>query len=235
MKARRGRPLFSDLTPGTGLSRLAPGFLVASPALRDPNFLRTVVLLVEHGAGGSLGFIINRPSSLSFDRVVSSLGLDATLSKLNGYSERAPRERATEQVASADFMPFPLFVGGPVSPQSGWILFDPRKASEADLTDAVLLADDVALSASRALLDTMARATSFPGSRLLAMGYAGWAAGQLDEELERGVWLPASVSHQVLFDVEPQERWASVLRREGIEPGRVVSPIQSGPDPKNVC
>lgn len=217
VKARRGRPLFADLTPGSGVSRLAPGFLVAAPALRDPNFLRTVVLLVEHGAGGSLGFVINRPSSLSFDRVVSSLGLDEDT-----------------EAEAPELVPFPLYVGGPVSPQSGWILFDPRSASEADLTDAVLLADDVALSASRALLERMARASSFPGPRLLAMGYAGWAGGQLDEELERGVWLPASLSHQVLFDVEPQERWANVLRREGIEPGRVVSPIQSG-DPKNVC
>jgi putative transcriptional regulator len=222
--ARRGRPLFSDLTPGTGLSRLAPGFLVASPALRDPNCRRTVVLLVEHGPGGSLGFVVNRPSSLSFDRVVSSLGLESTATP-----------NATPELPSAPFVPFPLYVGGPVSPQSGWILFDPRKASEADLTDAVLLADDVALSASRALLETMARSTSFPGSRLLAMGYAGWAGGQLDEELERGVWLPATLSHQALFDVEPQERWASVLRREGIEPGRVVSPIQNNADPKNVC
>jgi putative transcriptional regulator len=213
------------------VSRLAPGFLVASPALRDPNFLRTVVLLVEHGPGGSLGFIVNRPSSLSFDRVVDSLGLEAS----DDTSAAGRHGDPTRSDHGAPLVPFPLYVGGPVSPQSGWILFDPRKASEADLTDAVLLADDVALSASRALLETMARATSFPGSRLLAMGYAGWGGGQLDEELERGVWLPASLSHQVLFDIEPQERWASVLRREGIEPGRVVSPIQSGADPKNVC
>ncbi len=220
MKARGARALFSDLSPGGGISRLAPGFLVASPALRDPNFVRTVVLLVEHGAGGSLGFIINRPSSLSFDRVIGSLGLEG---------------REAEETKRDPLAPFPLYVGGPVSPQSGWILFDPRQAPEADLADAVLLADDVALSASRTLLERMARVSSFPGSRLLAMGYAGWAGGQLDEELERGVWLPASLSHQVLFDVEPNERWASVLRREGIEPGRVVSPIQSAPDPKNVC
>jgi putative transcriptional regulator len=199
---------------GGGPSRLAPGFLVASPALRDPNFARAVVLLVEHGENGSLGFIVNRPSSLTFDRVVTSLGI--TSEDDGGLS------------------PFPLYSGGPVSPQSGWILFDPREAGATDLADAVLLADDVALSASRALLERMARPTSFAGSRLLAMGYAGWSGGQLDEELERGVWLPATLNHQVLFDVAPDERWAAVLRREGIDPGRVVSPVQSTPDPRNV-
>lgn len=188
-------------------TKLAPGFLVASPSLVDPNFARTVVLLVEHGESGSLGFIVNRPADLAFEKVREALGL---------------AEGETAHV------PFPLFVGGPVSPQSGWILFDPREASETDLSDAVVLADRLALSASRALLERMARPTSFEGARLLAMGYAGWSGGQLDEELERGVWLPATLRADLVFEVTPEERWAAVLRAEGIDPGRIVARIQPG-------
>lgn len=189
-------------------AKLAPGFLVASPSLADPNFARAVVLLVEHGEAGSLGFVINRPADLGFDKVLSSLGLD-------------PEE-------AEGHPPFPLFVGGPVSPQSGWILFDPAHASETDLADAVVLGDGLALSASRALLERMAKPTSFSGQRLLAMGYAGWSGGQLDEELERGVWLPATLRPEVLFDVAPDERWSAVLKAEGIEPGRIAARIQPG-------
>lgn len=206
------------------IGKLAPGFLVASPSLLDSNFSRSVVLLVEHGEGGSIGFVVNRPSNMTFDRVVASLGLGEE----GGEEPVAPAE--TDALA-----PFPLYVGGPVAPQSGWILFDPRQAAESDLADALLLSDRVALSASRALLERMVRASSFPGARLLAMGYAGWGGGQLDDELERGVWLPASLNPEVLFEVAPEDRWAAVLRSEGIEPGRVVSPVQSSTSPKNVC
>lgn len=214
-----------------GIGKLAPGFLVASPSLRDPNFSRAVVLLVEHGTSGSLGFVINRPSSLTFDRVVRSLGMPEAA---DSDEDSGSASESEPKVIEEAFEPFPLFVGGPVAPQSGWILFDPKEASEDDLSDAVRLSKNIALSASRALLDRMSRASSFPGARLLAMGYSGWGAGQLDEELERGVWLPASLDHQVLFDVRPLDRWTEVLKREGIEPGRVVSPVSSATDPKNV-
>lgn len=196
---------------------LAPGFLVASPSLLDPSFVRSVVLLVEHGENGSLGFIVNRPSTLSLERVLLSLGLRG--------------EEGAEEPAAP---PFPLFVGGPVAQQSGWILFDPRQASEPDLADALLLSDGVALSASRALLERMSKPTTFSGSRMLALGYAGWSGGQLDEELARGVWLPATLRADLLFDVAPDDRWAAVLRGEGIDPARVVSPVQRHPSSKNV-
>lgn len=220
-----------------GIGKLAPGFLVASPSLRDPNFARAVVLLVEHGTSGSLGFVVNRPSSLTFERVVRSLALpQATVGDepaTAGPDDESPPETEAKIVEEA-FEPFPLFVGGPVAPQSGWILFDPREASTDDMADAVRLSKRIALSASRALLERMSRKSSFAGSRLLAMGYSGWGAGQLDDELERGVWLPASLDHEVLFDVRPLERWTEILKREGIEPGRVVSPVSSATDPKNV-
>lgn len=178
---------------------LAPGFLVASPALRDPNFVRTVILLVEHGEEGSLGFVINRLAPVSFDQVAELLGLE-------------PAREISEST--------PVFTGGPVAPQSGWILFDPTDATDTALADAVEVSERLAVSASRGLLDSIA-ADDGPGRRMLALGYAGWAAGQLDGEFTRGVWIPVDLDDEIVFDVPPEDRWRAALTRAGIDPARM--------------
>ena len=183
---------------------LAPGFVVAAPSLRDPNFSRSVVLLVEHGTGGSLGFVVNRPSPLGWSTVKKALGLS---------DEGGDRE-------------IPVFSGGPVSPQSGWILFDPRPAPKEHVEDAMILSERLAVSASRKLLDRLAQPGAWEGDRVLTLGYAGWAGGQLDSELESGVWLPTNLDPRVVFDVAPAKRWERVLRAAGIEPGRIASPVR---------
>jgi putative transcriptional regulator len=188
---------------------IAPGLLVAAPSLVDPSFVRTVVLLVEHGGEGSLGIVVNRPADVRFEEVLDSLGL--------------------EPDATPALAPFPLLLGGPVSPETGWLLFDPGEASASDLADAVLLGDGIALSASRALLERMLRSGGAPQRpRVLAMGYAGWSGGQLDDELERGVWLPATLRADLVFRVPPEERWAAALKAEGIDPGRITGKVRTG-------
>ena len=184
---------------------LAPGFVVAMPSLRDPNFARAVVLLVEHGPNGSLGFVVNRPSRLSFEEVADALGLE--------------QRESSEDV--------PVFTGGPVAPQSGWILFDPQGVDQSDLDDALLIHSSLAVSASRKLLERIAR-DGAPGRCVLALGYAGWAEGQLDAEFRQGSWIPVELDPQIVFDIEPNQRWARVLAQSGIEPGRIVSPGGGG-------
>jgi putative transcriptional regulator len=179
---------------------LAPGFLVAAPALRDPSFVRTVILIVEHGENGSLGFIVNRPSPVRFTEVATALGLEIA--------------RGTR---------VPVYVGGPVSPQSGWVLFDPRDVGKDHLDDAIVLNEALAVSASRKLLSSIASGGR-SRRQALALGYSGWSTGQLDDEFRRGVWLPAPIDPSVVFETDPEQRWARVLRDLGIEPGRIVNP-----------
>lgn len=179
---------------------LAPGFLVAAPALRDPNFLRSVVVLVEHGPDGSLGFIVSRPAPVSFEQVTQLLGLEG---------------HAAESVDT------PVFSGGPVAPQSGWILFDPAGVDDEVLADAVEVSERLAVSASRSLLDAIA-ADGGPDRRLLALGYAGWAAGQLDEELSRGVWVPVDLDDEIVFEIPADDRWNAALTSAGIDPARMM-------------
>jgi putative transcriptional regulator len=177
---------------------LAPGFLVAAPSLRDPNFLRTVILLVAHGEDGSLGFVVNRVAPFSF----------AQVSELLGLSEQ-------EDAAHA-----PILAGGPVAPQSGWILFDPRGQDEDALADAVRVSARLAVSASRRLLESIA-SESAPERCLLALGYAGWGSGQLDEEFARGAWIPVDLDDRIVFDVPIEERWQAALESAGIDPARM--------------
>ena len=179
------------------------------PSLRDPNFARSVVLLVEHGPDGSLGFVVNRPARLSFSQVVEALGLEADSGEA-----------------------LPVLTGGPVAPQSGWILFDPRQpgagaVSSTELEDALVVHEQLAVSASRRLLERIAR-DGAPQRSLLALGYAGWAEGQLDAELRQGVWLPVDLDPRIVFDVEPEQRWSRALSEAGIDPGRIMMPAAGG-------
>ncbi len=177
---------------------IAPGFLVAAPALREASFHRSVIVLVEHGRDGSLGFVVNHPAPVSFAQVTELLGLETT-----------PGLEAT-----------PVFTGGPVAPQSGWILFDPEGVSRAILDDSVEVNDRLAVSASRRLLEAIARGEG-PERRLLALGYAGWAAGQLDGEFARGIWIPVDLDDEIVFDTPPADRWNAALTSAGIDPGRM--------------
>lgn len=183
MRARASRP-------GT----IAPGFVIASPALRDPNFERTVVLLVEHGLQGSIGFVINRLAPVGYREVAASIGV--------------PEEPE-----------MPVHVGGPVS-RTGWLVFDPRSVEPSLLDDAVRVHEEIAVTASRRALEAFAKHDG--PRRMLMLGYAGWGEGQLDAELGQGAWLPVELDPSVVFECPIEERWARALRLAGIEPGRIM-------------
>lgn len=178
---------------------IAPGFLIAAPSLRDPNFARTVILLVEHGAEGTIGFIINRPSEITFEEVTQAAKLE-------------------------DAKAMPILTGGPVS-GTGWVVYDPRTAEQDLAGESVRVHDEIFITSSKRILaaddEDMSR-------RYLFVGYAGWGPGQLDEELARGSWLCVSLTPEILFDCPIEERWARALQSAGIEPGRVMQSASSG-------
>lgn len=177
-------------------TELAPGFLVAAPSLLDPNFHRTVVLLVEHRPEGSLGFVVNRPSEMTHAELASAAGID-----LGGN----PASEGS------------VLVGGPVAPHTGWIVFD----SPEDMPDAVKVNERVRVSASRTLLESILKGEG-PPKKLLILGYAGWGPGQLDQELSQGSWLPVDLDEHVVFDTPHDERWEAALRSAGIDPARLT-------------
>ena len=180
-------------------AELAPGFLVAAPTLRDPNFRRSVVLLIDHRSDGSLGFIVNRPARVTFAGVVDEL------------------ELADEGVTPPNV---PVMVGGPVAPNTGWIVFDPTRSS-MPLETTIEVSDHVRVSASKDLLRELAKSPT--GDRhLLVLGYAGWGAGQLDDEIRQGSWIPVDLDEKVVFDADYEDRWELALSVLGIDPKLIV-------------
>ncbi len=184
----------------TMASDLAPGFLVAAPILLDPNFRRSVVLLVDHRPEGSLGFVINRPANVTLPGMLDALGL---------------------RPGGGALPDSPVLVGGPVAPDTGWIVFEKTKerATEDHIVD---VSSRIAVSASRELLESIVRGPD-SGRLLLVLGYAGWGPGQLDAEIAQGAWIPVDIDEQIVFETPHDERWAAALRSLGIDPARLTN------------
>jgi putative transcriptional regulator len=166
--------------------------LVSMPQLQDPNFARTVVLLCDYGPEGAFGLVINRPTDAPATSMV----------------------RLEPPVVGGNDMP--LWIGGPVEPQRGWILLGDEPTVEFKL-----IRDGLYLSTSPALLREVLEAQPAPRARVLA-GYAGWGPGQLDEELAQSAWLMADVDLDIVFDVPAPAMWETVIRRLGADPSTLT-------------
>lgn len=184
-------------------SGLAPGFLVASPALNDPNFRSSLILMAEHSQEGAFGLVVNRASPLS----VRAL-LDTVSAELGDAAEKTGR--AVGQV---------LF-GGPVNPERLWILHRPGAAPPGD--DGEPLGAGVALGGSRALLEKLVLAPD-AGPFLLLLGYAGWGPLQVEAEVTHGSSIPLALAGDLALDLPLEERWEEAVRRLGMEPAGLVS------------
>ncbi len=173
---------------------IAPGLLLAMPQLADPNFERSVVLMVEHTPEQSFGLVVNRPTDL---RVVDVL-------ETTGFSWAGD----ADDVAG---------YGGPVMPRSGWVVH----SGSAAAPDAVQLAADLYLSSSPDELRALAGEP--PRHARFLLGYAGWGAGQLGGEMAMGAWLTAEAIARLVFEVPGEQMWNEALRSIGVEPSTLVS------------
>lgn len=168
-------------------------FLIAMPSLGDSHFAQTVTYICSHDANGALGIIINRPSEL-------------TLQDLLEHLQMPPP--SSPQIAQQ-----PIFVGGPVQTQQGFVLHTPMGQWEATLP----LTETLGLTTSKDILgqlDTPRR----PEHLLVALGYAGWGAGQLEQEMLDNAWLSGPADPAVLFNTPVSKRWAAAAGLLGIDP-----------------
>lgn len=167
----------------------APTFLIAVPQLVDPNFFRSVVLLVEHSEEGSMGIVVNRPIELEIGEFCASQDMSF-------------------KGDPAD----PVFQGGPVQTDRAFILHESEQ--EGPETESVL--DDLRLSYS---LESLAMLVEEPPECLrVFLGYAGWGEGQLAEEVTTGAWLVAPVEPELIFQHDPEKVWETALHHMGIDP-----------------
>lgn len=177
-------------------SSLANTLLVAMPALDDPNFERTVTLLCQHDEEGAMGIVLNRPADYRLGDLLDQLGIAG----------------AGEALAAV-----PVLSGGPVQPERGFVLHDDPRPWASTLR----FGDGLALTTSRDILEAMVRGEG-PRRALVALGYAGWGAGQLERELAQNSWLTVPVETDLLFGTPLEQRWHAAARTLGVDMSRLA-------------
>lgn len=172
-------------------------FLLAMPSLADPHFQRTLTYICDHTEHGAMGIVVNRPMALTVGEILQHLGM----------------EPADETVAQR-----PVHYGGPVEPERGFVLHAPPGRWEGTMP----LTDALALTTSRDILEAIARGEG-PEKSLFMLGYSGWGAGQLEDEIANNAWLTGPVDNDVLFELPAEERLTTVATRMGIDLSRLSS------------
>lgn len=172
-------------------ANLTHNFLIAMPTLADPNFARTLTYIAEHNEHGALGVIVNRPTEL-------------TLAMLF--------ERVELPLESPALSAQPVYFGGPVQTDRGFVLHRPV----GDWHSTLVVNDEVGLTSSRDVLQSMGT-TATPSEVLVTLGYAGWAAGQIEQEISDNAWLTVPADMSIVFDLPPEERLVAAMQLLGVD------------------
>lgn len=186
---------------------MAQHYLVAMPTLTDPQFGGTVIYLAEHTPKGAMGLVVNRPSDMTlgslFDRIDVSVvvAADAEIS-VTAAAGQPSREQDL------------VYLGGPVQTDRGFVLHEPV----GKWSSTLIINDMLGLTSSRDILEATASGRG-PDRMFVSLGYAGWDAGQLDQELAANAWLTVPASDtSLIFDVPAEERFAYAFRILGVDP-----------------
>ncbi len=172
--------------------------LIAMPAMMDPNFAQTVALICDHGPRGALGLILNKPLRMRMGEVFEQLDI------------RVPPGHVGQRRGLR---------GGPVQTDRGVVVH--RAGGTWDST--LIVSDAIHVTTSRDILAAIARGEG-PGEAVVALGYAGWEGGQLEDEIRANAWLNAPVDSGIIFDLPFESRWQAAARLLGVDISR-ISPI----------
>lgn len=174
-------------------------FLIAMPNLADPNFFHTVTYLCEHNAEGAMGLVINRPIGLQFEDLLAQLEL----------------ETADPQIAQ-----LPIYQGGPVQTERGFVLHN----NEGQWSSSIQVSDKIVMTVSQDIIEAIALGEG-PRDYLIALGYAGWGDGQIEEELAGNTWLNGPAEAGIIFDLPVEQRWSAAAAHLGVELSRLSTDV----------
>jgi putative transcriptional regulator len=177
-----------------------PGYLtnqllIAMPTLGDPNFAQTVALICDHNEHGALALILNKPLPMRMGEIFEQLDI--------GIQEGPLSLR-------------PVLRGGPMQTDRGFVIHP----AGGDWDSTLEVSDSIHVTTSRDILAAIARGEG-PQEALVALGYAGWDGGQLEEEIRANAWLNAPVESGIVFDLPFESRWAAAARLLGVELSRI--------------
>ncbi|HLD66938.1 MAG TPA: YqgE/AlgH family protein [Pseudomonas sp.] len=183
----------------TAPSYLKHHFLIAMPHMADPTFAQTVTYLIEHNEQGAMGLVINKPNGLSLADVLEQL--------------------RPGTIPPASCQALPIFSGGPVQTDRGFVLHPAEHQYQATLA-----LGELGLSTSQDVLFAIADGNG-PDKYLITLGYAGWEAGQLEHELAANAWLTCPADPQILFDLPHEQRLDAAAARLGVNLGLLTSQV----------
>jgi len=171
-------------------------FLIAMPSMADPYFAKTLTYVCEHNDQGALGLVVNRP-------------IDMTLQALF--------ERLSLTLKHKDLSDAPIYFGGPVQTDRGFVLHEPAGNWQSTLR----VRDAIGLTTSKDILEAVGRGEG-PDKLLVTLGYAGWSAGQLEHELGQNAWLTVEAKDAILFDLPSEERLPAAMELLGVDYARLA-------------
>lgn len=171
-------------------------FLIAMPGMGDDTFAGSVVYLCEHNEKGALGLVINKPIDI----------------KLKNLFEKVELSLDREELAE-----LPVFFGGPVQTERGFVLHE-KQTEESVYSSTMSVPGGLEMTTSRDVLEAMSNGAG-PKRVLVTLGYSGWGAGQLEEELGRNGWLTVGADPKIIFDTPIEQRYERAVSLLGIDPG----------------
>jgi len=166
-------------------------FLVAMPSLNDSVFERSIIYICEHNEKGAMGIMLNVPLDLDVCQLLTQMKMENASFSLSGKS---------------------VFSGGPVSSDRGFVLHTPMDGFHASLS----LTDELMMTTSLDILSTLGTSAE-PKQYMIALGYAGWEKGQLEEEIRENTWLTVPASPDIIFDIPYEDRWLAASKSLGID------------------
>lgn len=166
--------------------------LIAMPGMADERFDRAVIYVCTHTTEGAMGLVINRPiKEITFSSLLSQLNIEQP------EMEHKP----------------PILAGGPMDVVRGFVLHSSEYASDATLP----MNDMTSLTVTTEVIRDISKGFG-PMNFLITLGYAGWDAGQLEQEIKENAWLPVEASSKLLFEMTPDEKWSFALKAMGVDP-----------------
>lgn len=180
-------------------TNLTNNFLIAMPNLADPNFHHSVTYICAHNDEGAMGIIINHPLDIMLGEVLQQMDLGTS-------------DQNTEQTQ--------IFQGGPVQIDRGFVLHPPLEKWESSIN----VSDEIGITTSRDILRAIANGQG-PDKSLIALGYAGWSAGQIEHEIKENVWLNGPADSHIIFNTPVEKRWTSAASLLGVELDKLTTDV----------
>ncbi|MDC0611118.1 YqgE/AlgH family protein [Vibrio sp.] len=176
-------------------------FLIAMPSMADSYFKNGVIYICEHNEEGAMGIMINAPIDVTVGGMLKQVDIDPLY----------PQQKE-------DSLNKPVYNGGPVSEDRGFVLHRPHDHYESSLS----MTDDLTVTTSKDILSVLGTSAE-PDNYLVALGYSGWSAGQLETELAENSWLTVEADTSIIFDTPIHEKWSKSIQKLGIEPSQLSS------------